>query len=104
MKRLNAQSLAVVVMALPLLLQGQEPAQPASPGVHQLGDYGPLQTPAQAQTTYEKAVRALRAEGGVLLVPATVWKNLKEVPLQGLVRAPRRRSRPHDGARGRASP
>jgi len=55
---------------------------------HRLGDFGPLDNPAKAQATYDKALVEVKKKGGVLLIPGTAWKLLKDVPLQGLVRTP----------------
>src|SRR4051794_24409210 len=66
----------------------RDPAPAASTLTHALGDFGPIDTPANAQATYAKALDEVKKRGGVLLVPAPAWRLLKDVPLQGLVRTP----------------
>jgi hypothetical protein len=56
--------------------------------VRSLGDYGSLKKKEDAQSAYEKAIDDLKGKGGILLVPGDMWKLLKDVPLQGLVRTP----------------
>ncbi|QDU30400.1 hypothetical protein ETAA8_55400 [Anatilimnocola aggregata] len=54
-----------------------------------LPEFGPVAKPTDLQETYNKAVEALRATGGLLVVPAEAWKQLKQHPAQqGLVRLP----------------
>ena len=57
--------------------------------VHSLADFGPLDPPAKAEETLQRALDALGQTGGVLLVPARVAASLKiENTSQGLVRIP----------------
>jgi hypothetical protein len=54
-----------------------------------LGEFGPLEKPQDVQATYDAAIRALRETGGVLVVPAEAWKQIKVAPSQqGLIRTP----------------
>lgn len=55
---------------------------------HNLAEFGPIDTPAHAQATYAEAVESLRKTGGILVVPASISKSLKSIPLQGLIRTP----------------
>jgi hypothetical protein len=66
-----------------------QPAKPAPAGpTYSLADFGPLDKPAQVQETYLKAIEELKKTGGVLMVPSSVWRAIKAVPLQGLERTP----------------
>lgn len=81
----------LVVLILPLSAPAQTKVPPKEPGLglHQLNEFGPIQTLPQAQATYEKAVGEMRAkDGGILVIPGSVWRNLKQVALQGLTRIP----------------
>jgi hypothetical protein len=54
-----------------------------------LSEFGPTANPVEVQATYDKAIEALRGTGGVLVVPANAWKQIKTShSLQGLVRSP----------------
>jgi len=73
---------------LPLCAQGPKETPAQTPRVHALADFGPIDTPVQAKAAYEKAVRELRSQGAVLMVPASAWRHVKHGSLQGLVRMP----------------
>ena len=79
---------AVLILTALLYAEARDAAKDQAQAAHWLSDFGPVETPAQIQAAYEAAVRALRSRGGVLLVPGSLWKQVKEVPLQGLVRTP----------------
>lgn len=86
-------SLLAALLALPLLvLAAPEPAATATaptPGlVHSLEEFGPVGNPTDAQATYARALEEVRKKGGVLLVQGSTWKQLKDLPLQGLERKP----------------
>lgn len=54
-----------------------------------LSDFGPTDKPAAVQETYGKAIESLRASGGLLVVPADAWQQIKQPrALQGLIRTP----------------
>lgn len=82
------------IVALSLLLfvavsRAEESARLPPRATHALSDFGPLDNPKQAQAAFDRAVEQLRQTGGILLVPADVWKQLASAaPLQGLVRTP----------------
>ena len=78
--------LPLVVLAAPTS-DPVAPAKPAAGAVHDLSEFGPA-TPANAAATYAKAIETMRKTGGVLLVPANVAKQIKDLPLQGLTRTP----------------
>lgn len=61
---------------------------PTSGLVHPLSEFGPIAKPQEMQETYQKAIEALRKTGGVLTVPKDAWKQVKHLPLQGLIRTP----------------
>ena len=78
---------------MPRTLQAAEGADAAKTqdpvGIsHALGEFGPLDKPQQVQETYQKAIEALRKTGGVLVVPANAWKQIKQLSLQELIRTP----------------
>src|SRR4051812_19399823 len=76
----------LLVCALPSPSGNQAPTD-TKPNKN-LSDFGPTGTPAEAQATYEKALKELKQQGGILVVPGATWKLLKDVPLQGLIRIP----------------
>jgi hypothetical protein len=83
-------SLAVILLAAlvePCLGQAISPKS-AGGVVHALADFGPVETPAQVKAAYGKALEALRKTGGVLVVPPAAWKQVQDLPLQGLLRTP----------------
>jgi hypothetical protein len=54
-----------------------------------LSDFGPTDKPPAVQETYGKAIEALRATGGLLVIPADAWQQInKPKSLQGLIRTP----------------
>jgi len=88
----TSRLLVAAVMLVPLCALmaqpgGKEPPAPADP-LRDLAEFGPTDTPAKAQATYDAALAAMKKKGGLLVVPGDVWKSLKDVPLQGLVRTP----------------
>ena len=92
MKRLSMMSVcilaATLVVAVLAFTRNIADAQQFD-SVYPLSDFGPLDSPANAQAAFEKAVNKLReSTGGVLIVPASAWRVLKPVSLQGLVREP----------------
>ena len=81
--------LAIAVGLLPVGKVRAEGAEADEPGgVRRLSEFGSLDDPAQVRAAYRKAVEALRAGGGVLVVPQAAWKQVGSLPLQGLVRTP----------------
>ncbi|MHC4403853.1 MAG: hypothetical protein ACYTG0_29705, partial [Planctomycetota bacterium] len=83
--RALAMMLPVAILALPPEVADEQ--QPEA--VYPLSDFGPLDSPANTQATFEKAVHDLRdSDGGMLIVPASAWRTVKTVALQGLVREP----------------
>lgn len=66
----------------------QAPGPGPSAGVRHLSDFGAIDTPAKAQATFEQALAEQKKKGGVLLVPGSTWKLLKDPPLHGLIRTP----------------
>ena len=84
---LSVLALALLVAALALTGNVADAQQPKS--FFPLSDFGPLDSPANIQATFVKAVRQLReSDGGVLIVPASAWRMMKPISLQGLVREP----------------
>ena len=81
-----------VISVVCLWLCGFSSSTPAedSPGkfLHQLDEFGPVATPAQIQSTWQEALKAVRTKGGIIVVPSTVWPQLKAGSLQGLIRTP----------------
>lgn len=80
-------------LALTSSAVGQTPT--AAPGAmamelgRRLEEFGPVEKGADVQATYEKAIESLRETGGVLVVPAKLWQQIKPTEsLQGLVRIP----------------
>jgi len=90
MKPLNGILLAILISLVLLLPWSRSEDVPAAapPTPVSLSDYGPLDTPPHVQAAYDKAVQSLRQKGGVLVVPAAAWKQIKQLPLQGLHREP----------------
>jgi hypothetical protein len=82
--------LATAICLLPVLLHADppKPSPPATPTICSLADFGPVDTPAHAQATYQAAIHAMRAKGGVLVVPGELLHSLKPLALQGLERTP----------------
>lgn len=56
--------------------------------IHDLSEFGSLEKSADVQAAYEKAVETLRTTGGLLVIPSAAFKQIKPVPLQGLIRTP----------------
>lgn len=83
-------AMAIAMMAVQVRSPGEEAgfSPPAPQPVRELSEFGPVDSPSRAQQTYSQAVAALRKTGGVLLVPASIAKALRDVPLQGLDRTP----------------
>jgi hypothetical protein len=85
----------LVLCCLPLVLSGEpkDTPKPTAPAVsaetiHSLSEFGPTGTLPEIQAAYAAAIRTLRGKGGMLLVPASAWKQLRDLPLQGLDRTP----------------
>lgn len=84
------QITTLLIVMLVGLFAGQTAAaadESAGNFIHQLEEFGPLQ-PGQVQATWEAAVQTLRESGGVLVVPAQVWPQIRSTALQGLARTP----------------
>lgn len=92
--RLSIAPLALLFFATPSWAQQLASNAPTAPAdstsglVHALSEFGPVAKPQELQETYQKAIEALRKTGGVLTVPAGAWKQVKHLPLQGLIRTP----------------
>ncbi|MBC8872840.1 MAG: hypothetical protein H8E44_25685 [Planctomycetes bacterium] len=79
----------VVIAAFVVAARAADAPSADSQPVFSLSDFGPLDSPDQARATFDKAVHELRnTQGGVLAVPAAVWRTVKPQSLQGLVREP----------------
>lgn len=63
-------------------------AETAGGGVYRLEEFGPLGTAAEVRQTWQAAREAMRDKAGVIVVPATVWTQIKPESLQGTVRTP----------------
>ena len=83
MYRPLALSLACLMAATAVLS-----AADSAPLVQPLDAFGPVAKPQEAQETYAKALAELQKTGGVLAVPAEIWKQLKPLALQSLTRTP----------------
>ena len=69
---------------------GEEPAQPEPPkGVHELGDFGALETPQEIKDAFKSAVGELSQTGGILVIPTGMSRYLNlESASQELMRVP----------------
>lgn len=80
------------LLCLPMLPFAAPSGEPKTPNnmqpVQSLFEFGPVADAKAAQATYEKALEAMKKTGGVLLIPGSTAKLLKERPLQGLIRTP----------------
>ncbi|MDX1946111.1 MAG: hypothetical protein SFU86_12000 [Pirellulaceae bacterium] len=74
----------VLAILLPLPLAAAD----AGSFAHSLDSFGPTAKPQEAQETYAKALVELQKTGGVLAIPAEIWRQLKPLPLQSLSRTP----------------
>ena len=78
--------IATVLLAATLV---SATAQDASdPLIYQLESFGPTGTPAEAQQTWNAALKAMQENPGVVIVPGRVWPLLKPGSLQSLIRIP----------------
>src|SRR5438876_2490180 len=82
-------SVLLVAAAAVVLEAGAPAAEPSSVLVRRLDEFSGLD-PKELPQTYRKAVDEVRTTGGVIEIPATVWKQIlgKQAPLQGLTRTP----------------
>jgi hypothetical protein len=86
----SARVLLVMFVVLEMAWPAAAAEGPPARSFYWLNEFGALDTPAQAQAVFERAVDQLRSgDGGVLIVPAAVWRGIKPPTLQGLVREPR---------------
>jgi hypothetical protein len=83
-------SLHRVFVFFALVVGGTAAATHANDNVaRSLSEFGPTSKPQEVQETYAKAIEALRTSGGLLVIPAEAWKQIRQpLPLQGLIRTP----------------
>jgi hypothetical protein len=69
---------SLLVLALLVLpaVAADPAAAPAKKAVYELGDFGPLLTPAQIKAAYQAALTALGPTGGVLVIPTDAARQL----------------------------
>ncbi len=80
-------ALGLLVAVMPLAALGQPESAPGGP-TRALTEFGPITTAEKAQKAYAAALDEMKKSGGVLVVPGSAWKLIKDLPLQGLTRTP----------------
>ncbi|WP_254511272.1 hypothetical protein [Anatilimnocola floriformis] len=83
--RIPATCLALLI-TLVTLLRAQDKVATVGRTLQEFGSTG---KPQETQETYNKAIDALRTTGGLLVIPADAWNQIKQPKsLQGLIRTP----------------
>jgi hypothetical protein len=80
-------ALLLMILSIRSVAFSAEPA-PSDRWIIRLEDFGPTNTPADLQKTWQAAREALHGHAGIIVVPAQTWTSLKPDSLQSLIRTP----------------